>query len=387
LEPFIMVNYNAYVHSSQYFAGKPMRFREVQADFQGHVAELLAKCTQSDKLDQNVSKEDQEILLEALRSWGGLDKNFAYGASSASAERRGYQINKGGGLMPAPLPSTPVGLDDLLRSDMWMALTFGQTHYWQSTIFQPVGGMDQTPKAIARHLADITTLNRKVVSIRQDAHGVAVTSVDARNGRERRDSHADWCVCTLPLTVLGQIEMQVGDKMKAGIDAVAYSNGVKSGLQFKRRFWEEDDGIFGGISFTDLPIGQIAYPNFGYNKPGKGVLLGCFAHGVGGYELEALGPKARLQRILDYGAQIHPQYRTEFENGITVNWHRVPFTLGCGAAWTPELRAAHYKNLAEIDGRIVLAGDHISELTTWQEGSILSALDAIGRLHHRILAA
>jgi monoamine oxidase len=45
MEPFIQVNYNAYVHSAQAFGGKPQRYRQVQADFYGHVAELLAKCT------------------------------------------------------------------------------------------------------------------------------------------------------------------------------------------------------------------------------------------------------------------------------------------------------------------------------------------------------
>jgi monoamine oxidase len=387
LEPFIMVNYNAYVHSSQFFAGKPQRFREVQADFQGHVAELLAKTTQQDQLDQLVTQEDQEILREALRQWGGLDADYALKTGIDSAEKRGYQVNKGGGLMPPPQPGTPIGLSDLLRSDVWRAITFGQTHQWQSTIFQPVGGMDQTPKAIGRDLKDIVTLNSKVTAIGQDSQGVRVTFVDARTGKDQRTLEADWCVCTLPLTVLSQIEIQVGEAMLAGINAVPYMNGVKTGLQFKRRFWEEDEAIYGGISFTDLPVKMIAYPNFGYNKPGKGVLLGSFAMGVAGYELGALSGAERVRKVVDYGAQIHPQYPAEFENGISVSWHRVPFTLGCAAGWTPELRAKHYRNLAEIDGRIVLAGDHISELTAWQEGAVLSALDAVARLHRRVLAA
>ena len=47
----------------------------------------------------------------------------------------------------------------------------------------------------------------------------------------------------------------------------------------------------------------------------------------------------------------------------------------------------HYRNLAEINGRVVLAGDHLSELVAWQEGAILSALDAIKRLHQRAVTA
>ncbi|HEY1875929.1 MAG TPA: FAD-dependent oxidoreductase, partial [Rhizomicrobium sp.] len=41
LEPFTQVNYNAFVHSTEAFDGKPMRYRQVQADMHGHVAELL----------------------------------------------------------------------------------------------------------------------------------------------------------------------------------------------------------------------------------------------------------------------------------------------------------------------------------------------------------
>jgi monoamine oxidase len=57
LEPFLQVNYNAYIHSSQAFGGKPQRFREVKADYQGHVAELLAKATRQNSLDASVTKK------------------------------------------------------------------------------------------------------------------------------------------------------------------------------------------------------------------------------------------------------------------------------------------------------------------------------------------
>jgi monoamine oxidase len=43
--------------------------------------------------------------------------------------------------------------------------------------------------------------------------------------------------------------------------------------------------------------------------------------------------------------------------------------------------------LCQIDGRIALAGEHASRLPAWQEGAVLSALDAITRMHARIKAA
>lgn len=57
----------------------------------------------------------------------------------------------------------------------------------------------------------------------------------------------------------------------------------------------------------------------------------------------------------------------------------------CGAG-SDNLRAEHYRNLSEIDGRIVLAGEHASNLSAWQEGAVLSALDAIDRLHRKAVA-
>jgi monoamine oxidase len=76
------------LHSANAFDGKPQRIRDIKADFDGGVAELLAKATKKGALDDAVSKEDQEILLEALRSLGALDKDFRYRAGEDSAAHR-----------------------------------------------------------------------------------------------------------------------------------------------------------------------------------------------------------------------------------------------------------------------------------------------------------
>ena len=98
--------------------------------------------------------------------------------------------------------------------------------------------------------------------------------------------------------------------MKAAIDAVPYASAVKFGLQFSRRFWEEDEHIFGGISYTDLPIRQISYPSTNFNAGGKGVLLGGYTwDGPNSYEFTAMPPAESIRRAVEFGAQIHPQYR------------------------------------------------------------------------------
>ena len=87
-------------------------------------------------------------------------------------------------------------------------------------------------------------------------------------------------------------------------------------------------------------IALIQYPSSGFFKPGKGVLLGAYAFGSYAYEWTALSPAERIRQALEFGAQIHPQYQKEFENGISVGWHREPATLGCFAVWSEEARAS-----------------------------------------------
>jgi monoamine oxidase len=385
LEPFIQVNYNAYLHSKSAFGGKPQRFRHIYTDFQGAAAELLAKAVQQDKLDDPVTREDKEVLLAALRQWGALDRNYRYVVGEATSDRRGYERDPGGGLSGEPVPSKPITLSEIVKSRLWARMQTGSVYEFQSAIFQPVGGMDMISKAFAREIGRFIQFNAKVTAIKQNERGVTVTYVDAQKGGAPQTASADWCICTIPLSVLSQLEIDVGAKMRAAIEAPAYAAALKIGLQFKRRFWEEDEQIYGGITYTDLPNAIIAYPSNGYFETGKGVLLGAYAFGSWAFEWTALAPDERLKKVVEFGAQVHPQYQKEFESGISVGWHREPATLGCFAMWSDAARKQHYDNLCTLDGRIMLAGEHASYLPAWQEGAVLSALDAIGRLHRRVV--
>jgi monoamine oxidase len=116
------------------------------------------------------------------------------------------------------------------------------------------------------------------------------------------------------------------------------------------------------------------------------VILGSYTFGPNAFMAAAKPPEERIKDALEYGQKIHSQYKQEFDCGAAVAWHRVPWTLGCAGQWTDERRAVHYNNLCAIDGRFVLAGEHASRIPAWQEGAVTSALDAIGRLHKRVLA-
>lgn len=389
LEPFVQLNHNALLHGTRAFGGRPQRVRHVMSDFRGGLSELLAKATRAGALDEAVTREDREVLLASLRSWGALDGEYRYRVGETSAEFRGFARDGGGGLGAEPVAGEPIALADMLRSRLWRGLWNFSAYEFQTTLFQPVGGMGMIGAAFGAELGTAIRYGCKVVEIAQDGRRVTVTYTEAgRADGPVRQASADWCVCTIPLPILSQIPLAVGAPLKAAIDAVPYVGSVKTGLQFRRRFWEEDERIYGGISYTDQPIAQISYPSAGMNAGGKGVLLGTYTWGgAASYEFTAMDPAERVRRAVEQGTALHPQYPAEFETGISVAWHRVPFALGCAGDWTDDLRHRHYDDLCAIDGRLVLAGEHASYLPAWQEGAILSALDAATRLHRRALAS
>jgi monoamine oxidase len=386
LEPFIQMNHNAFVHRKDAFGGKPQRYKELAVDFKGHVAELLGKALNAGSLDDKVSKEDKEKLIEAMRDWGVLDKDMAYTSSLKVSGQRGYDQAPGGGVGGAPTPSKVNGLTDVLSSQIWTQMGFYFGYVMQTTMFQPKGGMDMIGKGFARQLGQMIRYNSKVTKVAQGDKGVTASWTDTKTG-QTGEAKADWCVCTIPLPVLSQLDMQVGPKMQAAIKAVPYNGQVKMGLEMRSRFWEEKYSIYGGHSFTDQAIGLISYPNYNFFKDGPAVLLGAFANGAGAFQLTGMTPEQRIEAALEQGSVFHPaEYRKEYMNGASVAWSRMPWILGCTSRWTEESRAAHYQNLVAIDGRIVLAGEHATYYGGWMEGSLLSALDAIKRLHQKALA-
>jgi monoamine oxidase len=378
LEPLIQINNFAYVHSKNALDGKPVRYREVNTDFRGHIADLLSKATNQGALDEVLTDGDKEKLLAALRTFGALNGDNAYVSGESASARRGYDRAPGGGVDGAPIANEIMDLTTLLDSGLWSRLATSEALNSSMPIFQPRGGMDMIARAMAANLGDLVTYNKKVTAIRQDETGVTVTYQD-RDGGGETTTTADYCVCTIPFSVLSQIDHDFTGSLSGVIDTMSYAASIKVGLEFKRRFWEEDEHIYGGTTYTDLPISQISYPSNDYLSSKPGVVLGAYSWGAAAYQYSSLPPAERVSRTVEFGSQIHPQMPEEFKAGVAVAWHRVPWTLGCYGIWQD--KEAQYQDAVAMDRRIVCAGEHLSYLPAWMEGALLSSLDAITRLH------
>lgn len=382
----IMVNDNdiSYVYfqgGSGPLASRRVRQVEVKADMRGHVAELLAKAVKNNQLDQQLTAGDKTLLLDYLVHEGSLSRSDLQYRGN---EGRGYKLNPGAGIDPGPgIPSDPLGFKDLLASRLGQVYSAVHEFSQQATMFQPIGGMDAIAKAFERRVGKNIRYNTVVRSIHQTEKGVTVEYRDAEGGAAGSVS-GDFCLCTIPLSVLGGIESDFSPKFKQAMRNVSYAPVGKIGLQMKRRFWEEDDFIYGGHVHTDLPgIGSISLPSTGWQSQ-KGVLPGYYNFEGEAAEISAMSLKERTEFALTAGEKIFPAYRTSFESAFSVAWHRIPYNLGGWADWTEDARKNAYPLLFEGEGRVLLAGEHMSYLPGWQAGAIESAWQQIAKIHRRI---
>ena len=349
-------------------ADKRVRLREVKADMIGYTCELMAKAVSQDALDLPLTAEDKERFVTFLVSEGYLDSaDHAYRKTTA----RG--------------PGDPHDFRALLQSGFGNRIRSVIEGTGQAPMFQPVGGMDQFPKAFQRKLGDKIKLGSEIVSIRQSTGDVQVVYKNVTTGAMTQVT-ADYCVSCLPLTILRNLDVNLSPETMTAVKATPYSPSAKMGLQMKRRFWEEDDRIFGGHLYSNLPIGNFAYPSTGYFGD-KGVLLGFYGNGQMS-DLVKMPVKDRIEHVLTHASKVHPQIRAEYEAAYCTWWERTPYSLGAFA--TGGAGGANADRLAVLgrpDHRIFLGCAAISGNGGWQEGAVAAAWKQVRQLHERAMPA
>ncbi|MDQ3692889.1 MAG: flavin monoamine oxidase family protein [Chloroflexota bacterium] len=381
------INMNAYSYVSGIrgpLNERPVRLREAIVDMRGYTAELLAKGLNQDQLDQELSQEDRDAFIAYLISVGLL-----------SADDLSYQPNVARGWSGLDLaadqrevPTAPFPLEDLLPfAEAAGDLTPLGDLLHQPVMQKPANGMSQIfEEGFQPQLADRLTLGAEVREVRQSESGVEIIYFNKSTG-ETNTATADYCISTIPLSVLNRMRTDLSGPIQEAIQGSAYSAVGKLGLQFGRRFWEEDDWIYGGLTITNVPeIGTISYPTWDYHTP-KGVLQGYYNFGNTAMTVSRLSLQDRIELGLEFGSKIHPQYRQEYEAGFSVAWHRMPYAMGGWAGWSDYAKQHFYPRLFEPDGRIYFAGDFMSQIPGWIEGAIQAAWLQIDKLHQRVMQA
>ncbi len=377
LEVFTNDNRAAFFHDRERFGGMPVAARRVLTDMRGYVAELLAKAVDRGALDAELTADDKERVRDMLKSFGGLEDDHSY-AGTNRAGYRGAPLHAG---LEAGEIEEKLDFGELLGADFWQyKLHFSHFLNQNPTLFQPVGGMDAIVRAFAERVGHLVRYECVVEQIRREGDGVRI--VYRGPDGAARAVLADYAVCTIPAPVLKDVPNDFSPAMQAALDSLEFVEAVKVAFQAKRRFWEEDSAIFGGISWTDNDITQVWYPCNGYHRP-KGVLVGAYIWSrEPGRRYSAMSAPERLRAALAEGEPLHPGYSGEMECGISRAWLNVPFQKGGWPSRNPDAAAA----LRRGDGPFQFAGDQVTALPGWQEGALLAAHAAAEAIHGRFAA-
>lgn len=247
-------------------------------------------------------------------------------------------------------------------------------------LVQIKGGSDRLPCAFLPTLAKHIRYGAKMVAIEQSANDVTI-HYETRAGRFSETG--DHAIITVPFPVLRHVEVSSAfshGKQRA-IRQLNYDASGKIFFQCRRRFWEEDDGIFGGGTLTDLPVRNIYYPDHG-RETGRGVLIASYTWAQDAERWFSLSPDDRIRQALENVERIHPQINKEFEVGFSHFWHDDEFAGGAFALFEPEQQTHLHKHIIAIEGRVHFAGEHAALSHRWIQGAVESGLRTAYEVHH-----
>jgi monoamine oxidase len=224
-----------------------------------------------------------------------------------------------------------------------------------------------------------------------------------------------YVICAVPASGTSAIEFQptLGDSKREALTSLTYFSAAKSLVLVDRRRWELEDGIFGGASFTDLPIQQCWYPADNAlpdphalpvatrtgdpdgwdtaprkfvaadatrsNSPA--ILTAAYMTGVNAERFTSLDVDERHQLVRRCLERLHPGIGSDIKK--IRHWCWIEQRTPGGGAWTyfaPGGHERHQRALCEPHPghapRVFFAGEHICVLHGWMQSAIQSSLEA-----------
>lgn len=208
--------------------------------------------------------------------------------------------------------------------------------------------------------------------------GISAHSLEANvTLSEEAKKARDYSKMVIPEDML--IANDLPAQLQNALASVIMTPAIKVGTQGKERFWEKENQIYGGISWTTKISSQIWYPCEDFNAP-TGILTGAYTRGLDAYYFASLSQEERRRHALEGGESLHDDYADKIvpEFMPTIAWQYMPGQIAGWAAETYEQQCDIYKEIVDLPvGAIFFAGDSYSQTPGWQEGAIASARYAI----------
>ena len=245
----------------------------------------------------------------------------------------------------------------------------GKPEQWH----QIKGGMDLLPKAFAERLRGKIQYGAAVVRIDQDAKQARV--VFLHDGRQQTVT-ADSVVCTIPFSVLREIELPgLSPRKRESIKNTQYDAVSRVYLQTKNRFWE-GKGL-SGFAFTKGAI-EVWQPT--WSQPGPRGILMSYARPGEAERITRLKETDRIESTLKLLNGIFFGLRESFERGVSKCWLNDEWSRGAWAFVGP----MDFFTASAREGRIHFAGEHLSPWFSWIQGALSSGLRVVKEIEQPV---
>jgi len=383
--------------------------RQVANDIRGYIAERLHNIVSMENGDSGFSDpETKDNYLSLLRYFGALETLTKSDETPVLAKYRGSQragYKEFPNLYNAGEIYDPVELEALVNAQLWKRSFYQAEDFeWQTTSFQPVGGMDEIHIALREHIDDMSKgnsplkVNSPATKVRRKGNKWEVEYQSKEGGKEGpKVITADFVIANMPMKLAhGLVEEEDFNKLFwSDLSQVANNDKFleptcKVGWQADRKLWQEDTyhnrvPIFGGISRIEHPMTQMWYPSSGFHHD-TGVLTGAYNYTEQAERWGKMRPEERIEEAREGASLLHnDNFGRNLYAGISIAWQNIPTQLGGWTNWKAlesgiqragdRTAVEILNNLRKGDKGFMIIGDQVSFLPGWQEGAVQSALE------------
>ena len=251
------------------------------------------------------------------------------------------------------------------------------------------GGMDKLPLKFSEELEKLKVnihFNHRLTGITQKEKKPVTlyfepdsSNNSSSNEKFQSESQTDAVIVTVPFPGLRYVKMDplLSHNKRKAIRELHYDAATKILLEFKSRFWETVDGIYGGCTITDLPSRFIYYPCHGWHDDGGGVVICSYTWGDEARGWDALSKEDQISNVLDdmeliHGSCVHEEYVRG--SGVVQSWATDRYSYGEAAMFYGGQLEELQTYIPKQEGNIHFAGEHTSLKHAWIEGAIESGI-------------
>ena len=231
------------------------------------------------------------------------------------------------------------------------------------------GGNSRLPQAFAARLDDAVRFATPVDAIEQSDAGVEVHAAGEVFA-------AEFCVVSAPLPALRSVDLSaagLSQRQRGAIAKLAYGRATKTLLQYRERFWRQED--FSGDVYSDLPLGAVWEAT--NRQPGRQGVLIAYAAGSNSAYFEPKSTPGRARAAGRWIGDVFPGSARSVIEDASVSWPVEPYSGGAWMAPRPGQVVPYRDALRQPAGRIHLAGEHTDDLYPgYMEGAVRSGLRA-----------